>query len=107
MDYVTVRTGHAAPLLIALTFAAAAMHTCGALPTPATPIAYTRLAVGRGIELDVAVAGSGATPMILLHGFPECSWFWRGVIDPLLQANSSLRLCVLGGTVRYEGCRSF
>ena len=46
-----------------------------------------------GITLDVAVAGSASAKdaMVLLHGYPECSWFWRGVVDPLL-AGGGLQL---------------
>ena len=33
-----------------------------------------------------AVPGpGGGEAMVLLHGYPECSWFWRGLVDPLLQ----------------------
>lgn len=45
------------------------------LPTTSSPVTYTRIDVN-GITLSMAVAGSGVTPMVLLHVFPECSWFW-------------------------------
>jgi pimeloyl-ACP methyl ester carboxylesterase len=59
----------------------------GALPTPAATITYDFVEVSPGISLDVATAGkeTGDT-LLLLHGFPECSWLWRGVVDPMLAA---------------------
>lgn len=38
-----------------------------------------------GIELNVVVEGLGPL-VILLHGFPQCSFLWRHQIDPLVQA---------------------
>jgi pimeloyl-ACP methyl ester carboxylesterase len=60
---------------------------CDALPTPQAPIEYRTVQVQAGISLDVAVAGpvDAKDAMVLLHGYPECSWFWRGVVDPLLK----------------------
>lgn len=69
------------------------MLHCDALPTPQAPIEYRTVQVQPGITLDVAVAGSARAKdaMVLLHGYPECSWFWRGVVDPLL-AGGDLQL---------------
>ena len=45
-----------------------------------------------GITLDVALAGAtaqdatGREILLLLHGYPECSWLWRGVVDPILDS---------------------
>jgi len=64
---------------------------CNALPTPKAAVSYERVNVGGNITLSVAVAGTGMTPMVMFHGFPECSWFWRGTIDPLLE-DPSLKL---------------
>jgi pimeloyl-ACP methyl ester carboxylesterase len=57
------------------------------LPTPQATIEYRTVQVQAGIQLDVAVAGPARAKdaMVLLHGYPECSWFWRGVVDPLLK----------------------
>lgn len=37
------------------------------------------------IELHVATAGSG-DPIVLVHGWPQHWWVWRGVIPPLVEA---------------------
>ncbi|MES2337741.1 MAG: alpha/beta hydrolase [Pseudomonadota bacterium] len=43
-----------------------------------------RIALPTGVELDVAVAGHGGNPpVILLHGFPESHRTWRDVIPDL------------------------
>lgn len=57
-----------------------------ALPTPQHEVVYQKVSVAPDIELDVAFAGSMSAPHVVLfcHGYPENSWFWRGVIDPLL-----------------------
>jgi len=62
-----------------------------ALPTPRAPVTYEMIDVGGGITLDVAIAGTGKTPMVLFHGYPETSWLWRSLIDPLL-TDTSLKL---------------
>jgi len=56
------------------------------LPTPQHTVNYKQVDIGLGIELDVAFAGNpaGSHVVLLLHGYPENSWFWRGLIDPLL-----------------------
>lgn len=37
-----------------------------------------------GVRLHVAEAGDpGATPLVLLHGWPQHWWMWRGLIGPL------------------------
>lgn len=59
-----------------------------ALATPKTAISYRNVSVGGGISLSTAVAGTGDEPMVLFHGFPEASWFWRGMVDPLLKDTS-------------------
>lgn len=71
--------------LLALVLATLMLH-CYALPTPRAPVEYKSVQVQPGITLDVAVAGPATAKdaMVLLHGYPECSWFWRGVVDPLL-----------------------
>ncbi|AKG43056.1 alpha/beta fold hydrolase [Streptomyces xiamenensis] len=40
--------------------------------------AYQRVAVADGVELNVAVGGSGS-PVVLLHGFPQTHLMWRHV----------------------------
>ncbi|MFI9461726.1 alpha/beta fold hydrolase [Streptomyces xiamenensis] len=40
--------------------------------------AYQRVAVADGVELNVAVGGSGP-PVVLLHGFPQTHLMWRHV----------------------------
>lgn len=57
----------------------------GALDTPKAHVSNQMIDVGNGIVLDVAIAGTGSTPMVLFHGYPETAWLWRGVIDPLLE----------------------
>ncbi|MFE7070096.1 alpha/beta fold hydrolase [Streptomyces sp. NPDC057620] len=43
---------------------------------------YQRVAVADGVELNVAVGGSGS-PVVLLHGFPETHLMWRHVAEDL------------------------
>lgn len=43
---------------------------------------YRRVAVADGVELNVAVGGSGS-PVMLLHGFPETHLMWRHVAEDL------------------------
>lgn len=38
-----------------------------------------------GLRMHVAVAGEGE-PVVLLHGWPQHWWVWRGVIPPLVDA---------------------
>jgi hypothetical protein len=61
-----------------------------ALPTPRNAsVRYESVETAPGVRLNVAVAtlgGGGGTgsAVLLLHGYPATSWFWRGVLDPLL-----------------------
>ena len=41
-----------------------------------------RVPAADGIELNVAVGGSGS-PVVLLHGFPQTHLMWRHVADDL------------------------
>lgn len=50
-------------------------------PTPASPIALTRIATN-GIHANVATAGTGPA-VVLLHGFPHTWQLWREIIGPL------------------------
>ncbi|MGW5638020.1 alpha/beta fold hydrolase [Streptomyces sp. NPDC003832] len=51
--------------------------------TPAIPgFDYRRVTVDEGVELNVAVGGSGA-PLVLLHGFPQTHLMWRHVAEDL------------------------
>jgi haloacetate dehalogenase len=43
---------------------------------------YRRISVADGVELNVAVGGSGS-PIVLLHGFPETHLMWRHVAADL------------------------
>ncbi|MER5200569.1 alpha/beta fold hydrolase [Streptomyces sp. NPDC002755] len=43
---------------------------------------YRRVEVADGVELNVAVGGSG-TPVVLLHGFPQTHLMWRHVAGDL------------------------
>ncbi|MFJ3671103.1 alpha/beta fold hydrolase [Streptomyces sp. NPDC090106] len=43
---------------------------------------YQRVEVADGVELNVAVGGSGS-PVVLLHGFPETHLMWRHVAEDL------------------------
>lgn len=63
-----------------------------ALPTPTASVSYEKVDVAPGITLDVAVAGNGSQPVIFLHGYPEVSWLWRGVIDPMLADGADFKL---------------
>ena len=38
-----------------------------------------------GIELNAVVEGEGPL-VLLLHGFPQCSFLWRHQIDPIIEA---------------------
>ena len=38
-----------------------------------------------GITLNVLVEGEGPL-VVLLHGFPQCSFLWRHQIDPIIEA---------------------
>jgi len=38
-----------------------------------------------GIDLNVYVEGDGE-PVLLLHGFPDSNYLWRGVIPRLVKA---------------------
>ena len=51
---------------------------------------YSRVAVADGVELQVAVGGSG-TPVVLLHGFPQTHLMWRHVAADL--AGSHTVIC--------------
>jgi haloacetate dehalogenase len=51
---------------------------------------YQRVPVGDGVELNVAVAGSGPA-IVLLHGFPETHLMWRHVAADL--ANDHTVIC--------------
>eukprot|EP01062_Namystynia_karyoxenos_P006990 TRINITY_DN12447_c0_g1_i1.p1 TRINITY_DN12447_c0_g1~~TRINITY_DN12447_c0_g1_i1.p1 ORF type:complete len:351 (+),score=114.84 TRINITY_DN12447_c0_g1_i1:84-1055(+) len=69
---------------------AAAALLCAAahgLPTPTNPIRYQRVPVSGGQTLNVALAGSAQPKeaVLMLHGYPEASWLWRGCVDPLLR----------------------
>eukprot|EP01062_Namystynia_karyoxenos_P006992 TRINITY_DN12447_c0_g2_i1.p1 TRINITY_DN12447_c0_g2~~TRINITY_DN12447_c0_g2_i1.p1 ORF type:complete len:324 (+),score=100.02 TRINITY_DN12447_c0_g2_i1:85-1056(+) len=76
---------------VALLFSAA--H---GLPTPTSPISYQRVHVTGGQILNVAVAGSREPKeaVLLLHGWPEASYLWRGCVDPLL-ANTTDRMLIM------------
>ncbi|OON73306.1 alpha/beta hydrolase [Streptomyces tsukubensis] len=43
---------------------------------------YRRVPVADGVELNVAVGGSGS-PLVLLHGFPQTHLMWRHVAEEL------------------------
>lgn len=63
------------------------------LPTPHASISRAAVGVGGGINLSVAVAGDpGGEAIVLLHDYPATAWFWRGLIDQLLQSDTPLRL---------------
>ena len=64
----------------------AAMTAAVALPTPEMPLTYSKVSVSPGITYDVAMTPPAANKLLLVHGWPECSWFWRGVVDPLVTA---------------------
>lgn len=49
-----------------------------------------RVAVADGVELNVAVAGSGA-PIVLLHGFPQTHLMWRHVAADLAGTHTVIR----------------
>ncbi len=41
----------------------------------------------RGLRMHVALAGpEGGDPVVLVHGWPQHWWIWRGVIPPLVEA---------------------
>ncbi|MFD4523784.1 alpha/beta fold hydrolase [Streptomyces sp. NPDC058470] len=55
---------------------------------PSTPptipgFAYHRIPVATDVSLNVAVGGSGGTPVVLLHGFPQTHLMWRHVAADL------------------------
>lgn len=62
-----------------------------ALPTPRSSITYQAIQLhGRNITLSTALASNSESPtrvVLLLHGWPEASWMWRGLVDPLLAAD--------------------
>ena len=46
-----------------------------------------RYVVARGLRMHVALAGpDGGDPVVLVHGWPQHWWIWRGVIPPLVEA---------------------
>lgn len=47
---------------------------------------HHRVAVN-GADLHVVEVGSGGSPVLLVHGFPETWWAFRGVIPPLAEAH--------------------
>jgi len=57
-------------------------------PGALMPAGFERLEVeANGLAFAVRVAGvSGARPVMLLHGFPETSWCWRGIMGTLAEA---------------------
>ncbi|MGL5849420.1 MAG: alpha/beta fold hydrolase [Phycicoccus sp.] len=48
---------------------------------------YRRLPGADGVELNVAVGGSG-DPVVLLHGFPQTHYMWRGVARQLAERHT-------------------
>src|SRR3954451_238691 len=40
-----------------------------------------------GVRMHYYDVGSGADTLVLLHGFPQTSWQWRPVIEPLATAD--------------------
>ena len=54
-------------------------------PLPDVPgVRHASIDVATGVRLHVAEAGSpDAPPLLLLHGWPQHWWAWRGVIGPL------------------------
>ncbi|MFC9844057.1 alpha/beta fold hydrolase [Streptomyces sp. NPDC060223] len=54
------------------------------IPPPTIPgFAYHRIPVAPDVSLNVAVGGSGGTPVVLLHGFPQTHLMWRHVAADL------------------------
>ncbi|MFE6482594.1 alpha/beta fold hydrolase [Streptomyces sp. NPDC057757] len=52
--------------------------------SPTIPgFAYHRIPVAADVSLNVAVGGSGGTPVVLLHGFPQTHLMWRHVAADL------------------------
>ena len=46
-----------------------------------------RIPVGDGLVLDALATGPADGPVaLLLHGFPQSSWCWRGVWPALAEA---------------------
>src|SRR3954452_14470360 len=39
-----------------------------------------------GVRMHYYDAGQGSHAVVLLHGFPQTSWQWRHVIEPLAEA---------------------
>jgi len=64
----------------------------------------TRRITANGIEINVAVAGSGPA-ILLLHGFPHTWQVWSAVIDDLARTRQVIApdLRGLGGTTRAAG----
>ena len=64
--------------------------TLATMPRPFPPCDRTTHAfhdVATGIRMHVAEAGpSDCPPVVLLHGWPQHWWCWRGVIGPLADA---------------------
>ncbi|MGL5930920.1 MAG: alpha/beta fold hydrolase [Dermatophilaceae bacterium] len=48
---------------------------------------YRRLPGADGVDLNVAVAGSGP-PVVLLHGFPQTHYMWRDVARELIEGHT-------------------
>jgi haloacetate dehalogenase len=53
---------------------------------PITGMEYRRLEI-RGADYLVATAGSGP-PVLLLHGFPQTHFCWRGIVPPLSRSHT-------------------
>lgn len=57
--------------------------TPAAKPPTIPGFAYHRIPVATDVSLNVAVGGSGGTPVVLLHGFPQTHLMWRHVATDL------------------------
>jgi pimeloyl-ACP methyl ester carboxylesterase len=56
------------------------------LPVPGVDIEH-RYVDARGLRMHVALAGpEDGDPVVLVHGWPQHWWIWRGIIPPLVDA---------------------
>ena len=65
-------------------------HAVSERPLPEVPgVTHRWVQLSNGLRVHVAEAGEGP-PLLLLHGWPQHWWMWKGVIGPLAERHRVL-----------------